>query len=168
MANNLLRSVISCFSLVLFLAQGGHAMALPPDGPADLVALTAWMDLGDGNASDIIVEVNVNGTKDWGRPDANGRVDLMLPTGALALIHFRKPGHLTKTVSVDTHNLHDAPAQGKRPALSFGVKLEPEADKQGLVYAGPVGLISFDAASGDMLVEQNQLLVPSRQQKVVF
>lgn len=168
MANHILQTTIRCFGILLFLAYGTQAMALPPDGPADHVTLTAWMDLGDGNASDIIVEVNVNGKKDWGRPDANGRVDLLLPTGALALIHFRKPGHLTKTVSVDTHNLPEGSGPGKLPMLSFGVKLEPDTDKQGLVYAGPVGAISFHAASGAMQVEQNQLLVPTRQQKVVF
>lgn len=168
MANRILHTAIRCFGLLLFLAYGTTAMALPAEGPTDHVVLTAWMDLGDGNANDVIVEVNVNGTKDWGRPDANGRVELLLPTGAMALIHFRKPGHLTKTVSVDTHNLHEGSAPGKLPALTFGVKLEPDTDKQGLVYAGPVPAISFDAASGAMLVEQNQLLVPTRKQTVVF
>lgn len=168
MANRILHTATRCFVVLLFLAQGGHAMALPPEGAADHVTLTAWMDLGGGNANDIIVEVNVNGSKDWGRPDASGRVDLLLPTGTVALIHFRKPGHLTKSVTVDTHNLHDDAASGKLPVLTFGVKLEPDTDKQGLVYAGPVAAISFDAASGAMLVEQHQRLVPSRQQKVVF
>jgi len=150
------------------LFSSERAAALPPSAPMNDVALTAWMDLTDGTANGVIVEVNVNGTKDWGRPDENGRVDLMLPANAVALIHFRKPGHLTKTVSVDTHNMRNSSFKGGKHSLSFGVKLEPDTDKEGLAYAGPVATITFDAASGDLVIEQEQYLVPVRQQKVVF
>lgn len=168
MTNLLQRTAITCLVFLVGFFSFQRASALPPDAPIDHVALTAWMDMADGTVTDVIVEVNVNGVKDWGRPDADGRVDLMLPADAVALIHFRKPGHLTKTVSVDTHNMSKNSFKGKKASLSFGVKLDPVSDKEGLVYAGPVGSITFDALNGDLMVEQAQFLVPVRQQKVVF
>ncbi|MBZ0207037.1 MAG: hypothetical protein K8H89_11985 [Flavobacteriales bacterium] len=168
MIHPLHRTAFICLVTLLGLFASAHVAALPPAAPMNEVALTAWMDLTDGTANGVIVEVNVNGTKDWGRPDEDGRVDLVLPANAVALIHFRKPGHLTKTVSVDTHNMRDSSFKGKKAGLTFAVKLEPDTEKEGLAYAGPVATITFDAASGDLVIEQEQYLVPVRQQKVVF
>lgn len=168
MKNRIRNTVALCLAFIMGLLFSNPATALPPTAPEGHVALTAWMELDGAYSNDIIVEVNVNGTKDWSRPDLEGRVDLLLPSGAVALIHFRKPGHLTKTVSVDTHNLPESATRSKQPAISFGVKLEPVGDKDGLAYAGPVGSIAFDEVSGNMVVVQEQRLVPVRQQTVVF
>ncbi len=168
MTQPLQRTTILCLVLFMGLFASQRAAALPMAAPMEFVSLTAWMDMTDGNASDVIVEVNVNGVKDWGRPDEDGRVDLMLPADAVTLIHFRKPGHLTKTVSVDTHNMRDSSFKNKKQGLSFAVKLEEDTNKEGLAYAGPVGTIAFDAATGAVMIEQDHLLVPGRQQKVVF
>ncbi len=168
MTHPLQRTAFICLVFILGLFMANPAVALPPAAPLDYVALTAWMDLTDGNASDVIVEVNVNGVKDWGRPDEDGRVELMLPADAVALIHFRKPGHLTKTVSVDTHNMQKSSFNGKKAGLTFGVKLEADTHKEGLAYAGPVGTIAFDAATGTLMIDQDHHLVPGRPQKVVF
>ena len=149
-------------SIVSLFGMGTTVQAAPPPAAPTDLAVTAWMDLGD-----VIVEVNVNGTKDWGRPDADGRVDLVLPADAVALIHFRKAGHLTKTVSVDTHNMSDASFNGRRHSISFGVRMDATASED-LAYAGPVGSIAFDLTSGELLIEQDQHLVPVRQQTVVF
>ncbi|MEO7080353.1 MAG: hypothetical protein ABIY71_02460 [Flavobacteriales bacterium] len=168
MTHQLQRTAIICLVFIMGLFTTNQAVALPPAAPLDFVALTAWMDITDGNASDVIVEVNVNGVKDWGRPDEDGRVELMLPADAVTLIHFRKPGHLTKTVSVDTHNMQKTSFKGKKAGLTFGVKLEADTNKEGLAYAGPVGTITFDAATGDVMIDQDHHLVPGRPQKVVF
>lgn len=168
MTNYIRNTATFCLAIIAGLLFSNPAAALPPAAPEGLVALTAWMGLDGAYSNDIIVEVNVNGTKDWSRPDLEGRVDLLLPSGAVALIHFRKPGHLTKTVSVDTHNLPESATRSKQPAISFGVKLEPAGDKGGLAYAGPVGSITFDEVSGNMVIAQDQRLVPVRQQTVVF
>ena len=162
------RTPIICLTFLIGLVCSSSVSALPRPVPLENVALTAWMDITDGTLNDIIVEVNVNGVKDWGRPDADGRVDLMLPSDAVALIHFRKPGHLTKTVTVDTHNMRNGSFKGKKHSLSFSVKLDPVADKEDLAYSGLVGTIFFDAVSGDPVIEQDQHLAPIRQQKVVF
>ncbi len=166
MAHNLHRSVLLCLVSLLAIFSGNRACALPPVLTRGELAITAWMDLSGGNTNGIIVEVNVNGTKDWSRPDADGRVDLVLPGDAVALIHFRQAGRLTKTVSVDTHNLAARTGKGKQ-TLAFGVKLEPEADHVALAYAGPVASISFDATNGGILMEKDLHMVPARQQKTV-
>lgn len=170
MANNLQRTAISGLAVLMGLFASEHAVAAPPPAAyMNQVALTAWLDIEGGQTADVIVEVVVNGTKDWGRPDESGRVDLMLPGDAVALISFRKPGHLTKTVSVDTHNMEAGDFKGKQRSLTFGVKLDMVKENEGLVYAGPVGVLAFNATDGDLLVEHDQQLVPERQQKsVVF
>ncbi len=167
MTNILKRTGIASLAILMVLFASERSIAAPPPAAyINQIALTAWLDLDDGSATDVIVEVDVNGTKDWGRPDDNGRVDLMLPADAVALISFRKPGHLTKTVSVDTHNTEAGAFKGKQRNLTFGVKLDAITDNGGLVYAGPVGVLAF-AANGDVMVEHDQQLVPERQQKTV-
>lgn len=168
MTNILQRTGIASLTILLGLFIPGRSVAAPPPSVhMNQVALTAWLDVESGTATDVIVEVHVNGTKDWGRPDENGRVDLLLPANAVALISFRKPGHLTKTVSVDTHNLEVGAFKGKQRSLTFGVKLDAVKVNEGLVYAGPVGVLAFNAADGEVVVEHDQQLVPERQQGTV-
>lgn len=168
MANSLQRVIIGSFAAILGMFPSNGAHALPPAAPAGQLSLTAWMDIADGDMSGVIVEVNVNGTKDWGRPDADGRVDLLLPRDAVALIHFRKPGHITKSLSVDTHNMSAASFNGRQPKLSIGVKLEPGTGTDELTAAVTTGSIAFDPSSGSLLVEQDARMLRSREQKVVF
>lgn len=168
MTNILQRTGIASLAILMGLFVSERSVAAPPPSiHMNQVALTAWLDVEGGSATDVIVEVHVNGTKDWGRPDENGRVDLMLPADAVAMISFRKPGHLTKTVSVDTHNMEAGAFNGKQRSLTFGLKLETVKGSEGLVYAGPVGMLAFNAANGDLMVERDQLLVPERQQGTV-
>lgn len=167
MANTLRHAVILGAAAFLGLFSNTNAKAVPPESPADHLAVTAWMDVADGNLNGVIVEVNVNGTQDWGRPDADGRVELLLPSNAVAMIHFRKPGHVTKVVSVDTHNMNDASFNGKRPHLSFGVAMEAEQPAEVMAAAPSMGSIAFDE-TGDLVIQQAQHLIRPRGQKVVF
>ena len=167
MSNILQRTGIASLAILMGLFASERSVAAPPPAAyMNQVTLTAWLDVDGGLATDVIVEVDVNGTKDWGRPDDKGRVDLVLPADAVAMISFRKPGHLTKMVSVDTHNMEAGAFKGKQRNLAFGVKLDAITDNEGLVYAGPVGVLAF-AANGDVMVEHDQQLVPERQQKTV-
>lgn len=167
MTNILQRTGIASLAILMGLFASQRSVAAPPPaGYMNQVSLTAWLDVDGGLPTDVIVEVEVNGTKDWGRPDDNGRVDLMLPADAVALISFRKPGHLTKMVSVDTHNMEAGNFKGKHRNLAFGVKLDAITGNEGLVYAGPVGVLAF-SANGDLMVEHDQQLVPERQQGTV-
>lgn len=168
MTNILQRIGIASLTILMGLFVAERSVAAPPPVvPMNQVALTAWLDVAGGQATDVIVEVQVNGTMDWGRPDENGRVDLMLPADAVALISFRKPGHRTKMVSVDTHHMETGNFKGKRRNLTFGVKMESVTDHEGLVYAGPVGMLAFNAVNGNLIVERDEHLVPERQQKTV-
>ena len=163
---------LSTFALAIGLSILGAASvsANPPARTAsDKVALYAWLQVANGTAQDVIVEVEVNGVKDWGRPNQDGRVEFVLPTNEVALIHFHKPGHISKSVKVDTHNMQAGAFKGKRRSIDFGVVLEPASEQPGLVYAGPVASIGFDATAGEMTVETDTRLVPAaRQQSIVF
>ncbi|MBS1937931.1 MAG: hypothetical protein JST38_13040 [Bacteroidetes bacterium] len=169
MAHLFQRLTAATFLLMAGLLPNKPAMAVaPPDAPADFLALTAWMSSADGNVGNVLVEVDVNGVKDWGRPDADGRIDLLLPADAEAVIHFSKPGHLTKTVTVDTHNMQQGSFRGKRRAVSFGVELVPEAGSATAATPGAVGAIAFTPTSGALLVQGGQHTMPARRQKVEF
>jgi len=169
MAHLIQRLTAASFFLMAGMLAGNNSMAVPPpDSPQEFLALTAWMSSADGNVGNVLVEVDVNGTKDWGRPDADGRIDLLLPADAEAVIHFSKPGHLTKTVTVDTHNMQQGTFRGKRRAVSFGVELVPEAGSATAAAPGAVGVIAFTPADGALLVQGGQHMVPARRQKVEF
>ncbi|MBK6411404.1 MAG: hypothetical protein IPF78_17340 [Flavobacteriales bacterium] len=45
------------------------------------------------------------------------------------------------------------------------MKLDAITDYEGLVYAGPGGVLAFNSADGGLMVEHDQQLVPERQQK---
>jgi hypothetical protein len=153
------------------LTFGLHkANAVPPSRiPADMVALTAWLEMPEGTSMSTIVEVHVNGTKEWGRPDENGRVELLLPANEVALIHFRQPGFLVKSVKVDTHNMNDGSYEGKGRSINIGVKMETSDSQPGLAFAGPVGMITFAGGTGELMVEQDHQLIPvERRQTIMF
>ena len=159
----------AALALLLTVFTANPSVAAPPPALRNTVALTAWLDAEDGLARDIMVEVEVNGNKDWGRASENGRVDLLLPADVVAVILFKKPGHITKSLSVDTHYLNDGTFKGKQRSFSFAVTLEPSNTEEEMAYAGPVGSIAFDKDLGSLVVEHDQHLVPeNRQQKVVF
>ena len=161
-------TVVISFTILLGLFNSTVLMATPPpEALKDHMELTAWLDAGKGSTADIIVEVTVNGTKDWSRPAQDGRVELVLPTDAVALISFRKAGHHTKTVSVDTHNMQEGAYKGKRRNLTIGVLLDPIADHEEPDHASPVGVIAFDA-DGTMAVQHDQKFVPKHRQEVEF
>lgn len=166
-----LQASLLALALGLFTIGSTSLHATPPPRSAmDRVALTAWLQVAEGSVHDVIVEVEVNGNSDWGRPNAEGRVELELPANEVAMIHFRKPGHLTKSVKVDTHNLNDGTFKGKRRSIDFGVELVAEKEHPGLAYAGPVASIAFHSGDGELLVDTNTHLVPAnhRQQSIVF
>lgn len=160
------------FVLAFFLSASlFHTVSATPPARAhaDMVVLKAWLQVSNGVTHDVIVEVEVNGVTDWGRPDRNGRVELALPANQVAMIHFRKPGHLTKSVRVDTHYAQDGTFKGKQRSISFDVVLEGNESHPGMAYAGPVGSINFLADAGDMAVSTDERLIPaSRQQSIVF
>lgn len=162
------RHLVSLLVLLLPFIQTTVWAAPPSLSPIDRVALTAWLQVPGGSMDGVIVEVEVDGQKDWGRPDEHGRLELQLPKDQVALIHFRKSGLLAKSIKVDTHNLQDGAYKGKRRSINFGVELEAMDACMGLAYAGPVGSIAFAPGTGNMAVETDLRLVPERQQSIVF
>ncbi|MCB0773183.1 MAG: hypothetical protein KDB93_07400 [Flavobacteriales bacterium] len=146
------------------------AQAAPPARTAsDKLSVIAWLDAANGRMDDIIVEVEVNGVKDWGRPNAEGQVEFQLPADQVALIHFRKPGHITKSVQVDTHHMQDGAYKGKRRSIDFGVRMETESTLPGQVFDGPVGIFAFADGAGDLSVQVDRHVVPAtRKQTIVF
>lgn len=161
-------AAVLSFTILLGLFNSTLLVATPPPATLrDHVELTAWLDAGSAGTADVIVEVNVNGVMDWSRPAQDGSVELVLPADAVALISFRKDGHRTKTVSVDTHNMQEGAYKGKRRNLTIGVLLDDNSDNEAVGGTSPVGVIAFNA-DGTMAVQHNQKLVPKLRQEVQF
>src|SRR6185369_1331722 len=107
----------------------------PPASVMDAVSLTGWLHADDLHMGDVTVEVVVNGTVNSGGVSENGRIDVILPAGVMAVLRISKPGHLTKEVLVDTRHVNDGGFDGKRRHVSFAVVLEARKDMRGLTYA---------------------------------
>ena len=147
-----------CAALSLSVSPS-HAAAPPVN---EAVVLTAWLHVDDLSMSDVVVEVEVNGTVHIAPVAENGRITVSLPADAEAVLRFEKPGHVSKEVTVDTrHVLRGGPDQRKRK-ISFAVILELERRMGGLTYAGPVGIIGFDPEGGCVAVAHDRTLVPAR------
>ncbi len=156
-------AVLGIATLMSVLGTNKLHAAPRPESSMDAVTLTAWLLVDDGQIGDVQVEVEVNGTVVQGRPEDNGRVELMLPSDVVAKVRFIKPGHLTKEVLVDTHHVNDGDFHGKQRQLKFAVTLQALKELGGQTYPGPVGTISFDDGGGCLAVLHDKRLVPAPQ-----
>ncbi len=155
---------------VLSLLSWNVFAAVPPPATAydDAVILTGWLHVEDLSMSDVLVEVEVNGSSSFAPVSGSGRFTVVLPLDAEAVLRFEKPGHLTKEVLVDTHYAKDGElGQHRTRHVKFAVILELERHMGRLTYAGPVGSLGFDAGGGCVAVQKNRNLVPAQRQKVM-
>jgi|LakMenEpi03Aug12_release.lakeMendotaPanAssembly.Ray.scaffolds.fasta_scaffold499596_1 hypothetical protein len=144
----------------LFLSVCSSHAAAPPANAT--VILTAWLHVDDLSMTDVVVEVEVNGTVHLAAVAENGRVTVSLPLDAEAVLRFEKPGYVSKEVTVDTRHVHRGGSDQRKRKISFAVILEAERRMGGLTYAGPVGVIGFDPAGGYVAVTHDRQLVPAR------
>ncbi|MBK8500095.1 MAG: hypothetical protein IPL52_15055 [Flavobacteriales bacterium] len=145
------------------LALGATSPSIPPAQEA--VELTAWLHVEDLTMADVTVQVEVNGITQTAHANENGRVTVMLPADAEAVLRFEKPGHLAKEVVVDTHNVREGDfGQRRTRKLSIAVILHLERHMAGLTYAGPVGTLNFEQGGGCLAVEHDRRTVPAKRQ----
>jgi hypothetical protein len=149
-------------------AAGTQARPKAPVTVLDAVAVTAWLHVDDGRLGEVTVEVVVDGTVNRGGVAANGRVDVMLPAGVVAVLRFTRPGHLTKEVVVDTRHVNDGGFNGKRRHVRCAVILQTLRDTEGQTYAGPVGAIRFEEGGGCLTVDHDKRLVREAPPIMVF
>ena len=116
---------------------------------------------------DAVLRVEVNGVTQIAPVSETGRFELMLPAEADVVLHFELPGHLAKDVTVDTHHARDGDFRQRKRHLEFAVVMEPQQGLNGMVYAGPVGVIGFDEGGGCIAVSHNKSLVPANHNAVM-
>ena len=148
----------------LFLNICTVKAASPPAKVAadEAVVLTGWLHVDDLTMTDVVVEVELNGTVQIAPVSANGRFTVTLPQNTEAVLRFEKPGHIAKEVTVDTHHMQAGGPTQRTRKLSFAVILELERRMGGLTYAGPVGNIGFEEGGGCVAVAHDRSLVPAR------
>lgn len=155
-------SIGLCAALLLTISTVNAAGPPTKAGTEEAVVLTGWLHVDDLTMTDVVVEVEVNGTVQVAPVSENGRFTVMLPADAEAVLRFEKPGHVPKEVTVNTHYLQYGGPRQRTRKVSFAVILELERRMAGLTYAGPVGSIGFEEGGGCLAVAHERSLVPAR------
>jgi hypothetical protein len=151
-------------SSALLLAAPSHALA-PPVGDMNgtAVTLTGWLHVDDAFMADVTLEVDVNGEVRPASVSNSGRFTIDLPAEISATLRFAKPGHVTKTVTVDTHHINDGDFTApRRRQVKLAVIMEQERFMAGLTYAGPVGNLGFEPGGGCVAVHHTRSVTPAK------
>lgn len=148
------------------------ARAAGPVYPASMdeaVVLTGWLHVEDLGFEGTTVGLEVNGVTQAVPVSSTGRIDLSLPAGVEAVLHFSHPGHFTKDVVVDTRFAKVGDPGKHLRHVKFAVILEKDLFREGGTYAGPIGGIAFDPDGGCLAVDHNRKLIVGRKnQPMVF
>ncbi len=163
--------VLSGLAGALLLLQAGSVRALPPGAPPlkEAVVLTGWLHVEDHTMTDVILEVEVNGTIRTATVSETGRFSVTLPADVEATLRFEKPGHLSKEVVVDTRHAGDGTFEQRTRKLKFAVVMQLERHMGNWIYNGPVGSIAFEQGGGCLAVQHDNALVPAdRHKPMVF
>lgn len=136
----------------------------PPPASAfgEAVELTGWLHVEDFDFDDATVLLEVNGQISSVPISKTGRIDISLPVGTEAVLHFEHPGHLSKEVLVDTRHARDGYVGRDVRHVRFAVILEESRLMAGMDYAGPVGSVGFDKEGGCLAVQHTRALVVGR------
>lgn len=119
--------------------------------------------------TDVVLEVEVNGTIHTATVSETGRFSVTLPADVEATLRFEKPGHLSKEVLVDTRYAGDGTFEQRTRKLKFAVVMQLERHMGNWTYNGPVGAIAFDQGGGCLAVQHDRALVPAdRHKPMVF
>ena len=131
--------------------------------------LTGWLHVEDLGFEATTVGLEVNGIVQAVPVSSTGRIDLSLPAGVEAVLHFSHPGHFTKDVVVDTRFAKVGDPGKHLRHVKFAVILEKDYFREGGSYAGPIGGIAFDPDGGCLAVDHNRKLIVGRKnQPMVF
>lgn len=159
--------------MALLLLPVSSLSAERPAGPAgdDSVVLTGQVVSRDQytNMADAELWLEVDGHSTAVPLSDNGHFTVTVPKDSEAVLRFEKPGHQPKEVVVDTRYAFIRP-QGQRHhrKVRFGVVLEQDRHMAGLVYAGPVGGLSFDPSGGCLAVDHRKSVIPAERKTMVF
>lgn len=153
---------MSAPALLLFAGLGLAATPATTLGSGVKISLVGFLHVSDECMDDVMLAVKLDGISQQVPISKTGRFMMNLPGDVDAILHFEKPGHVAKDVTVDTHYAGMGwPGQETRQ-VKFAVILHPERAMAGLRYPGPVGSISFDSNNGSLTATHDLTVVPAR------
>lgn len=164
-----MRTLLSLLVLVIVSSAGVQGAPPPASRATDAtVQITGWLHVEDLTMKDVLLEVEVQGTVRMAHVSESGKFTFDLPGGTAATLRFEKPGHVTKEVTVDTHNVQDGSfTANKRRHVKLAVVMELERFMAGLTYAGPVGNIAFEQGGGCVAVAHTRSTVPADRRRAM-
>ena len=149
-------------TMLLFAGLGLAATPATTLDSAIKVSFIGFLHVSDACMDDVVLAVDMNGVSQQVAISKTGRFIMDMPDNTEAVLHFEKPGHVAKDVTVDTHYAGMGwPGQGNRQ-VKFAVILHPERAMAGLQYPGPVGSIGFDPDNGSLTATHDLTVVPAR------
>ncbi len=114
----------------------------------------------DGGARRTMVLVeHANGGLDSMVVSGNGSFKLQVEADSRLRLTFRQGGYITKVVEVNTLNAFPKFKNENDRDVRFTVELMPQSPSNDLVFASPVGHITFTKGSGLMKVQYDHTLV---------
>lgn len=135
----------------------------------EAVELTGWLHVDDLGFEQTDVQLQMNGASYYVPVSRTGRVDVALPVGVEAVLHFSHPGHVAKEITIDTRFAQAGEFAKHLRHIQFAVILEKDYFHEGIAYAAPVGTMSFDEQGGCLAVaHDNKIVVGRRSQSVTF
>lgn len=157
-------AMAALFSLFVFPLQ--QTRAQPVDSQVEIRGELLFADLERHGSLEVVELDNRICVPLHIRP--NGHFTLTLEAGNKAYLRFEQDGYLTKEVLVDTRyaNLTRQAAR-KNSTLRFAVQMTPELPDKELLYAGPVGIITYRKGTGLMKVSYDRSMVRNRNGEIV-
>lgn len=131
-------------SIAAFLAIGQCKAAQPRQ---QVFTLNAEVTSADGDPKGAYALLFIQGTLvDSTNAGDFGGFSLDLPVDSEAVLEVHKPGCVTKRVVIDARN------NLRGQDVTCAIVLFPQPQDERMEYAGPVGRVSFDAATGEIRV----------------
>ena len=148
------------FFIMILLAF--HCFSLPAQAP--LFNVKVKFSVQQGGLENSLITITKNGAPYRVIDPSKSKYSVDLELGAEYLLTFTKPGHITKSIIIDTH----VPAGREKEDFAkflaeVGLAVQPE--DQEITYSQPVGRIKYSGQDGDFGYDKDYTATAKEMQK---
>ena len=154
----------SCIYIIMILLAF-HCLSLSAQAPGPpLFNIKVKFSVQQGGLENSLITITKNGAPYRVIDPSKAKYSIDLELGAEYILTFTKPGHITKSVVVDSHvpNGREKEDFGKFSA-DVGLAMQPE--DQEITYSQPVGRIKYSNERGDFDFDKDYTATAKEMQK---